>query len=395
MLHHFLRGFLVLAILAVGMSYVESGGLLEQYRMVLLLGGLILALATITIDMVIPRKSLQALAGVFFGLTVGLLVTYALTLVLNLLISAFLPEKQAKVPIYQTTEKTLVNPDGSLKLDDKGLPIIERSRVQVGEKDQPAIAITKVLLGIVCCYLCVSFVMQTKDDVRFVIPYVEFARQVKGQHPIILDTSVIIDGRIADICETGIIDQQIIVPRFVLRELQSIADSNDKLKRARGRRGLDILHKLQSAEDIDIMVMDTRLPKDEAGESVDLKLLALARQLNGFVATNDYNLNKVAKLRGVTIININDLANALKPVVLPGEAMAVKIIKPGEETGQGVGYLDDGTMVVVEQGRGKIGETVDIAVTSVLQTSAGRMIFGRMEGASRQTHRRQSNTRHS
>ncbi len=238
----------------------------------------------------------------------------------------------------------------------------------------------------ICCYFCVSFILQTKDDIRFVIPYVEFAKQLRGQRPIILDTSVIIDGRIADICETGVIDQKLIVPKFVLLELQAVADSADKLKRTRGRRGLDVLNRLQSNANVDVQVLDERLP-GEQGESVDLKLLLLAERVHGRVATTDYNLNKVAKVRGVQIININDLANALKPVVLPGETLQVKIIKPGEEAGQGVGYLDDGTMVVVDQGRGSIGDTVDIAVTSVLQTSAGRMIFGRVEGTGTQRRR--------
>lgn len=388
MLQHLLRTFFVLALLAVAMSYAESGTLLAESRLYLILGALALAVVVVTIDLLIPRKSLEALAGLFFGLVAGLLITYVLALVLNLLLSAFIPEKLTKEPIYQVTEKTLVTPDGKVKLDEEGRPIIERSKVRIGEKDQPGVSITKVLLGIVCCYFCVSFITQTKDDIRFVIPYVEFAKQVKGQHPLILDTSVIIDGRIADICETGILDQKLIVPRFVLRELHAVADSNDKLKRARGRRGLDILHKLQTAENIDIQVIEARLAQAEAAESVDLKLLALAQQLNGHVATNDYNLNKVAKLRGVKIININDLANAMKPVVLPGEAMSVKIIKPGEEPGQGIGYLDDGTMVVVEHGRDRIGDTVDVSVTSVLQTSAGRMIFGRLEGAAPTSHHR-------
>jgi uncharacterized protein YacL len=229
--------------------------------------------------------------------------------------------------------------------------------------------------------MCVSFVLQTKDDFRFVIPYVEFSKQTKGARPILLDTSVIIDGRIADIVETGIVESEILVPRFILSELQAIADSDDKLKRNRGRRGLDMLNRLQGNTKIDIKLLDARVAEVEELPDVDAKLVALAKHLQGRVMTNDYNLNKVAQLRGVDVININDLANAMKPVVLPGEAMMVKIIKPGEEFGQGVGYLEDGTMVVAEQGRDHIGEEIPIVVTSVLQTSAGRMIFGRMEGA--------------
>ena len=389
MLQMFFRAFLVLAILAVGMSYVESGALVPEYRAALLIGGLLLAIITVAVELVIPRKSLQALAGLFFGLTVGLLITYALTLVLNLLVATFLRDQLPKESILDRVVTPLYNADGSPQLDASGKQKMQESFRVVGEKDHPVIAITKVLLGIICCYFCVSFIMQTKDDIRFVIPYVEFAKQIKGQHPLILDTSVIIDGRIADVCETGVIDQQLIVPKFVLLELQAVADSKDKLKRARGRRGLDILHRLQTMDTVDIEVLDTRIQDvDEASESVDLKLLALARQVNGRVATNDYNLNKIAKLRDVKIININELANAMRPVVLPGEPMTVKIIRAGEEAGQGVGYLEDGTMVVVEQGRNRIGETTTIAVTSVLQTSAGRMIFGRVEGAPPENHRR-------
>lgn len=387
MLQHFLRAFLILAIVAVGMSYVESGGLLETERYILLIGAVILAIITITLDMVIPRKSLQALAGLFFGITTGLLITYALAMILNLLVATFLPSLP-KVPVYQVVSQPLKNPDGSPVYDTNKRPVFQEQKVVVGQQDHPAISLAKVVMGIIICYYCVSFILQTKDDIRFVIPYVEFSRQVKGQRPLILDTSVIIDGRIADICETGVIDQTLVVPKFVLAELQAVADSKDKLKRARGRRGLDILHKMQTNENIDIQVTEVTLSKGEAGESVDLKLLAVAKQLNGRVATNDYNLNKVAKLRGVTIININDLATALRPVVLPGEPMNVKVIKAGEEPGQGVGYLDDGTMVVVEQGRNRIGEVVQIAVTSVLQTSAGRMIFGRVEISASDNSRR-------
>jgi len=382
MLQYLLRAFLVLALLAVGMSYVERGGLLEEYRVVLIIGALIVAIMVIAIDLMIPRKSLQALSGLFFGLTAGLLLTYGLTLILDLLVSAFLPAGLTKTPVYRTTIATLKNADNTVMLDEKGLPAVEETQEQIGEQDHPAVSASKVVLGIICCYFCISFIMQTKDDVRFVIPYVEFAKQIKGQRPIILDTSVIIDGRIADLCDTGVIDQQLIVPRFVLVELQAIADSGDKLKRARGRRGLDVLNKLQTNDKVDVEVLDTQMPAVEAAESVDLKLLALAGEVSGRVATTDYNLNKIARIRGIGVINVNDVANAMRSVVLPGESLSVKIIKAGEEPGQGVGYLEDGTMVVVEQGRGRIGEAAGIIVTSVLQTSAGRMVFGRLDAGS-------------
>ncbi|WP_026894961.1 PIN/TRAM domain-containing protein [Clostridiisalibacter paucivorans] len=192
--------------------------------------------------------------------------------------------------------------------------------------------------------------------------------------PKVLDTSVIIDGRIADICNTGFVEGPLIIPEFVLEELQHIADSSDALKRNRGRRGLDILNKIQKEIDIEVII-DSKDFEDV--EEVDSKLLKLAQFLGGKVVTNDFNLNKVAEFHGVDVLNINELANAVKPVVLPGEEMVVQVIKDGKESGQGVAYLDDGTMIVVDGGRKHIGETVGVMVTSVLQTAAGRMIFAK------------------
>jgi uncharacterized protein YacL len=190
----------------------------------------------------------------------------------------------------------------------------------------------------------------------------------------ILDTSVIIDGRIADVCETGFIDGTLVIPQFVLKELQLVADSGDSLKRNRGRRGLDILQKVQKMAGVEVMISDVDFPDVR---EVDLKLIELARTLQGKIVTNDFNLNKVAQLRGVEVLNVNELANSLKPVVLPGEIMKVFILKEGKEYNQGVAYLDDGTMVVVDNARKMISKTIDIVVTSVLQTTAGKMIFGR------------------
>jgi uncharacterized protein YacL len=190
----------------------------------------------------------------------------------------------------------------------------------------------------------------------------------------ILDTSVIIDGRIADVCETGFIGGTLVIPQFVLKELQLVADSADSLKRNRGRRGLDILQKIQKMSGVEVMISDLDFPEVR---EVDLKLIELARTLQGKIVTNDFNLNKVAQLRGVDVLNVNELANSLKPVVLPGEIMKVFILKEGKEYNQGVAYLDDGTMVVVDNARKMISKTIDIVVTSVLQTTAGKMIFGR------------------
>jgi uncharacterized protein YacL len=303
-------------------------------------GGMIcLALSVIAVDMFTRSKRLDIITAVYFGLIVGLFLTYVATL-------AFEPFLE----IFAT---------GDSRALQRYVPLI---------------------VGAVLCYVCISLLLQTRDDFRFIIPYVEFSKEVKGLKPYILDTSVIIDGRIADVVETKALDSQLIMPRFVLTELQSIADSPDRLRRSRGRRGLDIMNRLRANEEVDLQIFERDLP-ELAGQSVDQKLVLLAKHLGGKIVTNDYNLNKVARLHGVGVINLNDLANALKPVCLPGEHLKVSIVKEGEEIGQGVGYLDDGTMVVVEGGRGEIGKAVDIAVTSVLQTSAGRMIFGKFEKA--------------
>jgi uncharacterized protein YacL len=198
----------------------------------------------------------------------------------------------------------------------------------------------------------------------------------------ILDTSVIIDGRIADIAETGFLDGLIVIPQFVLRELQLVADSADSLKRNRGRRGLDILQRLQKTASVEIQIVEDDFP---SVREVDLKLIELAKLYEGKILTNDFNLNKVAQLQGVAVLNINELANSLKPIVLPGEIMRVFILKEGKEYNQGVAYLDDGTMVVIDNARKMIGKTIDISVTSVLQTTAGKMIFGKWDerGSSR------------
>jgi uncharacterized protein YacL len=204
-----------------------------------------------------------------------------------------------------------------------------------------------------------------------------FSTEVKPKRNLkILDTSVIIDGRVADVCETGFIDGLMIIPQFVLRELQLVADSSDQLKRNRGRRGLDILQRMQKMGTIQIQIVEEDFPQMR---EVDMKLIELAKLFEGKIVTNDFNLNKMAQLQGVAVLNVNELANALKPVVLPGEIMRVFVLKEGKEYNQGVAYLDDGTMVVVDNAKKMISKTIDIAVTSVLQTTAGKMIFGKFE----------------
>ncbi len=227
-------------------------------------------------------------------------------------------------------------------------------------------------IAVVLSFLSVLTILHVKDDFKFVIPFVELKREGGGLKPVVLDTSAIIDGRIADLMDTKVIDTQVIVPRFVLQELQQVADSQDKLKRNRGRRGLDILNRLRKTKNVE--VHEVELP-DIAG--VDAKLVRLAKNLDARIVTTDFNLNKVAQVQGVEVINVNDVASALRPVVLQGEKLRIKVIRTGESAGQGVGYLEDGTMVVAEECASKIGQEVDLTVTNVLQTSSGRLIFGR------------------
>ena len=237
--------------------------------------------------------------------------------------------------------------------------------------------VLKTGITVIFCYFGMIVAVRGRDEFNVIIPYIKFARQDEREDVILLDTSVIIDGRIADICQTKFVEGRFVIPRFVLRELQQIADSQDAIKRNRGRRGLDILGKLQKTPHVDIKIHEEDFP--ELTE-VDAKLVRLAKILGAKIVTNDYNLNKVAELQGVRVLNINELANALKPVVLPGELLEIRIIKEGKEYNQGVAYLDDGTMVVVENGRALIGQATRVMVTSVLQTAAGRMIFAKPEG---------------
>jgi uncharacterized protein YacL len=227
-------------------------------------------------------------------------------------------------------------------------------------------------IAVVLSFLSVLTILHVKDDFKFVIPFIELKREGGGSKPVILDTSAIIDGRIADLMDTKVIDTQVIVPRFVLQELQHVADSQDKLKRNRGRRGLDILNRLRKTRNVE--VQEVELP-DISG--VDAKLVRLAKNLDARIVTTDFNLNKVAQVQGVEVINVNDIASALRPVVLQGEKLTIKVIRTGESAGQGVGYLEDGTMVVAEECASKIGQDVELTVTNVLQTSSGRLIFGR------------------
>jgi uncharacterized protein YacL len=348
----FLRGcfFALLIGMATGvLVYLEnqSQNILGIFVFAIML---VLGVAVVSIDLFVQNKQITTLSAIYFGLLLGLLIGSLFSTAMDPFINDI---------IRGSLERA------SEKATDK---VIERAQLAV-----------HLLITLVCCYFTISTLLQTKDEFRFIIPYVEFSKQVKGGRPLVLDTSVIIDGRIADICDTRIIDTKLIVPRFVLQELQSIADSSDKLKRNRGRRGLDMLKRMQNNPKVELQMHEANLPQLRDVQKVDERLVVLAKAMDARVVTNDFNLNKIAQLQGVEVINLNEVANAVKSVALPGETMNVKVVKPGDQIGQGVGYLDDGTMVVVEQGRSAIGQDVAITVTSVLQTPAGRMVFGRLE----------------
>jgi uncharacterized protein YacL len=341
-----LRAIFVLIAISLGGAAVSNSEVGNVGGWVIFTISILISIGVVLGDWFIKRKRIDFVSSVYFGLIVGLILTVLVGLIL--------------VPMFQTLA------------DDPSF----KSRMGISPDALRFFVISFV--GLVLSYLSISILWQTKDDFRFIIPYVEFAKDVKGAKPYILDTSVVIDGRIADIVDTGIIDNQLIMPRFVLQELQGIADSSDKMRRSRGRRGLDVLNKLRTNENVDFKVYDRELPEMK-NEPVDMKLLILARHLEGKVVTGDFNLNKVARLQNVPVINLNEIANTLKPVFLPGEVVKIKVVKPGESNTQGVGYLDDGTMIVIEEGRDHIGKDVIITVTSMLQTSAGRMVFGKFE----------------
>jgi uncharacterized protein YacL len=259
------------------------------------------------------------------------------------------------------------------------------SAIKLIPMDPRIFSTIQIALTLIFCYLGMVISIRGKDEFNLVIPYVKFSRQNQKDEVILLDTSVIIDGRIADIIATKFIEGRIVVPRFVLKELQQIADSSDALKRNRGRRGLDILQKIQKNPNMDVRIEDEDFP-DVA--DVDAKLVKLAKIVGAKVLTNDYNLNKIAQLQDISVLNINELANALRAVVLPGEILELKIIKEGKEFNQGIAYLEDGTMIVVDNTKHLIGQNVKAVVTSVLQTSAGRMVFARLDNSGYHAGRR-------
>mgnify|MGYP006295095845 FL=1 len=290
------------------------------------------------IDVLTPRRKLSTISALILGSFAGLLATVIVGFVIDLFVETYL---------------------------------IDELRPQA---DQIVLAV-KVIVGLGMIYLGITTVLQTQDDFRLVIPYVEFVKQYRGARPLLLDTSALVDGRIADAAETGLFSAPMLVPRFVVDELHALADSGERVKRERGRRGLELLARLQRSPLADVTIEDRSVG---GTRGVDQALVELARVLPATLVTTDAGLVRVARVREVGVVNLHDVANAFKQSLVPGEPVRLELIKRGEQAGQAVGFLDDGAMVVVENGGGRLGEVVDATVTSAMQTSAGRLIFARL-----------------
>ncbi len=300
----------------------------------------VLAVVFLAIDIFLPVKKIQIISGVVFGLIAGLVAAWAIGAVIDLVVATW---------------------------DLKPTPII------------PSM---KVLLGVSLAYLGITTVLQTQDEFRLVIPYVEFSKRIRGPRPLLLDTSALIDARIADILDTGLIQQPLLIPAFVIEELQTLSDSVDRAKRARGRRGLDIVARLQRNPAADISIDHSPVTR----RAVDQMLVELAQQLPASLVTTDAGLARVAAIQNVSVINLHELANALKPTVLPGQTLMVELLRKGEHDAQAVGFLDDGTMIVAEDGAPHIGRTVEVTLTSSTQTAAGRLLFAKITHPTADAH---------
>lgn len=330
--------FITVTILSViNVDNIKTGDgspLTENYALTIIAAVVVGALI-VAIDIFTPRKKVAILFAVFFALMGGLMVAGAMGLIVDLL-----------------------------------------ARLYEFRQAESAVATLKVLVGICVCYLAIAIVLQTQDDFRLVIPYVEFAKQIRGVRPMLLDSSALIDGRIAEIAATGVLQAPIVVPRFVVAELQTLADSGDRLKRARGRRGLSIVTRLQKTPGLDVSIDETQVP----GKAVDQLLVDLAQSMPATIVTTDVGLARVADIQRISVLNINTLAAALRAPVAAGDRATIRVVKHGEQPGQGVGYLEDGTMIVVEGGGKHVGEDLPVVIGTSLQTAGGRLIFAKPAG---------------
>lgn len=334
----FVSLMLVVVLLYV-LSINEKAGEIEvgiaKNWLIPVFASLVLAGVFLAIDLLTPRKKISTISGVVFGLMAGLMVAWIFSAIIDLVVQSW--------------------------------------DIHAGE----IVSAIKVLLGVSFGFLGITMVIQTQDEFRLVIPYVEFAKQMRGPLPLVLDTSALIDARIADIAASGLVQQTIVIPEFVIEELQLLADARDRMKRNKGHRGLDIVTKLQRMNGVDVMIDASPVQK----KAVDLALIELTTRMPGMLVTLDIALSRIATIQKIPTLNINDLANALKPVVIPGKMIHVELIKPGEQHGQAVGYLPDGTMVVAEDGYPYIGQSRDLVITSSMQTAAGRLLFARVDMA--------------
>lgn len=333
---HILRGIFFACSVGLALYISESLNATREYEtnpFSFMVVGALFSSAVILVEIFFSRSSISTISSIVFGLLIGFIASYLFIGIISLMVEDL------------SAEKALIS---SLK----------------------------IVSTLIFCYFGISILLQTQDDFRFIIPYVEFSKEVRGPQPLILDTSVIIDGRIGEICLLEIFDNRLVIPHFVVEELQSIADSSDKNKREHGRRGLKILNTLKEMKSIQLEFSHRDFP---GVEEVDQKLIKLTENLQGKILTNDYNLSQVASLYNIKSLNINDLANALRTQVLPGDEIGLKLIRSGESAKQAVGYLSDGTLVVVDDGEHLIGQEVTVAVRNIHQTTAGKMVFGTLK----------------
>ncbi len=328
-----LRAIFFASAMGIGL-YVANEAHLDQFISMLVAGAL--AVVVILVEWLSAKSSIATVSAVVFGLIIGFIAA-------NLFIGVI-----SLMGDFDTKEGAA------------------------------ALRYIRIALTLTFCFLGVSYILKTKDDLRFIVPYVEFQKRVKGPRPLILDTSALIDGRIVDLAAKSLFDAPLVVPHFVIEELQRVADSGDKMRRARGRRGLERLKALQELPQIELELTETTVP---IAEKVDAKLVELTRVRDGRLVTVDFNLVKVCDVEKVDSLNLNDLAQAFRAPAIPGDRIQLKVVRTGEGPAQGVGYLEDGTMVVIDGAREKVGQEVPLVITSSIQTSAGRMLFGRLEEA--------------
>ncbi len=322
--------------------------------------GIVAAVVVIALEAVFSKRPISSISAILFGLLIGFVMARFFT--------------EAVFLVLGPNAHELLGHEIKRVVTESGEVVIQQGAPLVSAEDFHS-AISLIMTGFFC-YLGISIIYQTRDRFRFIIPYVEFRAMEQGPKPFVLDTSAIVDGRVADLVDAHFIQGQILTPRFVLAELQGLADSNDRVRRERGRRGLDVLERLRSHPGVEMIVREVYEGSDKP---VDEQLIDFAKSVDGRILTTDFSLYRVAQIQGVDVLNLNDVAKALKPMALPGEELEIEVVKAGEGPDQGIGYLPDGAMVVVERGRGRIGQKVKVEVARIHETAAGHMVFARLK----------------